>query len=105
MNSPCVHCTRVRDPKNCENKGCKDWQAWFIDRWEAMREHVRAEMETAETTDAGIPLGGQRYAPPHRVREYLQTDPCEHCMCPKDICHAPCPVKSAWTQTKKEAAR
>ena len=38
--SPCLACTRVRDPKNCENKLCREWQAWFIDRWEAMRTSI-----------------------------------------------------------------
>lgn len=100
--SPCLSCTRVRDSKNCENKTCKDWQAWFIDRWESMREHVRAEMETASTTEVGIPLGGERYAHPHRVRAYLDTDPCDRCPCPIDVCHSPCPVKLEWSKKTRE---
>ena len=102
MESPCVHCTRVKDPKNCENKLCKDWQAWFIDRWETMRERVRKEMDSAELTESGIPLGGKQYAHPHRVREYLQSDPCDGCPCPKDLCHRPCPVKNAWLEKRGE---
>ncbi len=35
--SPCRGCARVRDPANCENKLCKEWQAWFVERWDAMR--------------------------------------------------------------------
>lgn len=100
MESPCVHCKRVKDPKNCENKLCKDWQAWFIDRWETMREQVRKEMDTAQLTVCGIPLGGNQYAHPHRVREYLNADPCDQCPCPKDLCHSPCPVKNAWLEKK-----
>ena len=34
---PCKTCTFVKDPKNCENKNCREWVQWFIDRWEAMR--------------------------------------------------------------------
>lgn len=105
MVSPCLHCTRVRDPKNCENKTCKDWQAWFIDRWEAMREHVRAEMENVSIEEVGVPLGGHRYASPHRAQQYLLNDPCNACPCPKDVCHTPCPVKSAWEEKNKEAKR
>lgn len=105
MVSPCLYCTRVRDPKNCENKTCKDWQAWFIDRWESMREYVRAEMGNASTEEAGVPLGGYRYASPHRVLRYLQTDPCNTCPCPKDVCHTPCPVKAAWNEKQKEVKR
>lgn len=44
MESPCLTCTRVKDPKNCENKSCKDWQAWYIGRWEAMRANLRTAM-------------------------------------------------------------
>lgn len=31
--SPCENCTRVQNPKGCENKNCKDWKAWFLHRW------------------------------------------------------------------------
>ena len=32
--SPCVNCTRVADPKDCENKCCRVWSRWFLQRWE-----------------------------------------------------------------------
>ena len=38
--SPCLNCTRVKDPKNCENKNCPVWREWFIRRWEEMRKAV-----------------------------------------------------------------
>ncbi|MBQ3491225.1 MAG: hypothetical protein IJA74_01585 [Oscillospiraceae bacterium] len=31
--SPCEGCTRVAEPKACENKQCKVWKAWFFRRW------------------------------------------------------------------------
>ena len=31
--SPCATCTRVKDPKDCENKQCQTWQKWFLKRW------------------------------------------------------------------------
>ena len=95
MKSPCLDCTRVKDPKNCENKNCKEWQAWFIDRWESMRTYVQAQMEkeNAVATPAKIltthPQG--------------KEDPCDTCPFPKDMCHTPCLVKSAWL--KKEITR
>ena len=98
MNSPCLECTRVRDPQNCENKLCKDWQAWFIDRWETMREHVREEMEQVTAVEIGVPLGGERYPHPDVMREYLDHDPCDRCPCPKDVCHKPCPARIAWLE-------
>ena len=105
MNSPCLTCTRVRDPKKCENKLCKDWQAWFIDRWESMRENIRAEMEKAPVEEIGVPLGGERYASPHRVREYLADDPCSRCLYPKDVCYGHCPSRIAWAEKQNEVIR
>lgn len=105
MKSPCFTCTRVQDPKSCENKTCKDWQAWFIDRWESMREFVRSEMENSPTQEVGVPLGGELYASPHRVREYLDENPCSHCPCFGNVCHTPCPVRVAWDEKRKDAIR
>ena len=100
--SPCLTCTRVRDPKNCEAKTCRDWQAWFIDRWEAMRECVRKDMAQAQLREVGVPLGGHHYAPPHQVTAYLRHDPCD--TCPALRCAQPCPVKKAW-RVQKGAAK
>ena len=105
MNSPCLECTRVRNPQDCENKGCKDWQAWFIDRWEAMRRNVREQMEERTPQEIGVPLGGEHYAHPHRIREYLQQDPCASCLCPKDVCHAPCPARITWAEKQGEVTK
>lgn len=105
MNSPCLYCTRVKEPQNCENKLCKDWQAWFIDRWETIRAQIRAQMETAPVQDIGIPLGGNRYVSPHRMREYLEHDPCDQCLYPKDQCGVPCPTRKRWEEMKKEVKK
>ena len=104
MDSPCLHCIRVKDPKNCENKACKEWQAWFIDRWESMRSFVRAEMEHTETKDVGLPLGGHHYPHPHLIQEYLANHPCDRCPCQKG-CSIPCPVKIAWTKKVTEVRK
>jgi hypothetical protein len=34
---PCLTCTRVEDPENCERKGCQAWREWFLKKWEDMR--------------------------------------------------------------------
>ena len=105
MSSPCLKCTRVKDPQSCENKLCKDWQVWFINRWEAIRNNVRSQMEGTVTQDIGIPLGGERYANPHRIREYLQEDPCRRCLCPKDVCHTPCQTRIVWGEKHNEVRK
>lgn len=35
--SPCLTCTIVKDPVNCENKSCQMWREWFIQRWNELR--------------------------------------------------------------------
>lgn len=32
--SPCLSCTRVKNPSICTIKSCVDWRAWFLPRWE-----------------------------------------------------------------------
>lgn len=105
MNSPCFTCTRVRDPKNCENKLCKDWQSWFIGRWNAMRKALCAEAAQAPVDDIGFPLGGNRYASPHRVRDFLDVNPCRKCVYPADACQMPCKTKLAWSEMQSEVRK
>ena len=40
---PCKTCTRVKEPEKCENKTRKDWQAWFIQRWDEFRKGCGAD--------------------------------------------------------------
>ncbi len=101
--SPCLTCKRVRDPENCENKNCKQWQQWFVARWELLRQYPRRKKEKAELEPLGVPLGGEHYASPHRVREYLGADPCESCVCPSQLCRVPCRIKQSWEEAKGEA--
>ena len=39
--SPCLGCTRVSDPGDCENKTCKAWKAWFLRRWAGIHAYGR----------------------------------------------------------------
>lgn len=99
--SPCLTCTRVPDPRNCENKNCKRWQKWFLARWALIHAYPRKVMEKAELRPEGVNVGGNLYAPPHRVREYLGTDPCKKCLCPRDLCSSPCRGKLEWEKEKE----
>lgn len=100
--SPCLSCQRVRDPGNCENKLCKEWQAWFIARWEAMRAGVRDAMQRKKTVEETISVGGHKYSHPDRVREYLEQNPCRTCACPESLCETPCAVRKAWNEQKEK---
>lgn len=100
--SPCLTCTRVADPRDCENKQCKIWQRWFVDRWELLRSGVRQQAEARTPEPAGVNVGGVRYAMPHQVEDYLHKDPCESCLCSKGLCAAPCRTKRSWEQARKE---
>lgn len=100
MKSPCFTCTRVRDPQNCESKVCKEWREWYIARWEAMRRRIHQQIAGAPTQERGVPLGGRHYEAPHKVRQFLQNDPCNSCYCPKDLCTTPCQLRLAWEKRK-----
>ena len=58
---PCLTCTRVKDPVNCENKLCKDWQAWFLERWESMRRGVQELLKPVACVGE-ISVGGRQYS-------------------------------------------
>ena len=100
--SPCMYCTRVADPRQCEDKNCKTWQAWFIGRWEALRMQPRLRIEKEKPEPEGVCIGGNHYALPHRVDSYLHKDPCDGCLCPRDTCPLPCRRKRAWLQARKD---
>ena len=33
IQNPCLGCTRVADPENCELRRCNQWEKWFLHRW------------------------------------------------------------------------
>lgn len=101
--SPCQYCTRVKDSQNCENKNCTVWRKWFFAQWEQTRKLYRKGMD-ATGKNTGVVLGGQYYCSPHRVTEYLHTDPCEVCKLPRQLCDKPCKQKNQWEQAQKEVA-
>lgn len=100
--SPCLTCTRVKDPQNCENKNCNVWRNWFLMRWEQLRSCARREKDCTVPKPLGVPLGGRHYAAPHQVETYLSTDPCKNCLCPRDLCATPCRVRRNWEQARED---
>ena len=100
--SPCMRCTRVAQPRQCENKDCKAWQSWFIGKWNAMRLQPRLDIEHQPRQPEGVCIGGVVYALPHRVEDYLGKDPCQGCLCPRDLCVLPCRVKRDWLKAKED---
>ena len=101
--SPCMTCTRVKDPRGCDDKDCKAWQEWFTGRWDDLRHQVRVSMETVEEQPVGVNIGGTYYAAPHRVRRYLEQDPCTGCLCPRDLCRLPCKIKRRWLAAREDS--
>ena len=99
--SPCGDCTRVRDPRNCDNKDCMLWRQWYIGRWEAMRSAVRSAMDVAPEK-VGAVVSGTHYAAPNQVELYLRTDPCGGCLCPRDLCKSPCAARKNWDKARQE---
>ena len=100
--SPCLTCTRVPNPRNCENKQCRLWQRWFLARWNLIHTWPRAVMDREDFRPGGVAVGGSLYAHPDEVRRYLATDPCKGCLCPRDLCATPCRRKVTWLEAKEE---
>lgn len=99
--SPCLYCTRVRDPKNCENKLCNEWRIWWIGRWEAMRTIARQHARGKGIQGSPVSVGGTMYHHPDRVREYLMIDPCLQCPWKDGLCPNPCDTKQIWLSEKE----
>ena len=99
--SPCGYCTRVADPRECENKNCMLWRKWYIDRWDAMRAAVRVHMDVPGQP-VGVCVSGTHDAAPHQVTAYLEADPCESCLCPRSLCTTPCRTRISWDRARQE---
>ena len=101
MNCPCANCCRVPDPRQCEDKNCRLWRRWFVEKWDHLRMTTRLEKERQECQPEGECIGGVYYALPHRIDSYLNTDPCESCQCPRDLCVIPCRMKRNWLSARE----
>ena len=102
--SPCVGCTRVADPENCENKSCNLWRSWFLTRWALLHSYPRRQME-APRESLGVGVGGRTYAHPVQVRDYLHKDPCRGCACGADLCRTPCRARQHWARAHGEVGQ
>ena len=100
--SPCLRCSRVADPAACEDKNCVAWRKWFVGKWDEMRIAPRLAAEHRPKEPEGVVIGGVRYALPHRVRSYLEKDPCRECLCPRDLCVLPCRMKRDWLKARED---
>jgi hypothetical protein len=73
LNSPCLGCTRVKHPDDCENKQCPSWRSWFLHSWEQLRTRFARGKDPA-----------------------LLADPCKTCQFPRQTCKTPCPKRLGW---------
>ena len=102
MNSPCLRCARVACPRDCEDKNCRAWRQWFVEKWDTLRVQPRLKIEKTKPEPEGVNIGGVVYALPHRVTGYLEKDPCVGCLCPRDLCVVPCRVKRSWIKARED---
>lgn len=105
VKSPCLTCTRVKNPSNCENKLCNDWQNWFIERWDEMRASIYSEAMPLVVDRSAIMVGGYKYSHPDYVRRFLQHKPCLNCDCPAELCKEPCAMLVVWEAMKEKAVK
>lgn len=100
---PCQTCRRVRDPRNCENKLCKEWQTWFIDRWDTMRRMVMEQAHGKGVQGKPISVGGTKYHHPDHVRDFIEIDPCLQCAWRDGLCQNACETKQTWLASREES--
>ena len=98
-HSPCFTCTRVPDPRACDNKECRPWRQWFIDRWALIHAYGQLNLPTLDPcakhdTESSRGL--------KRTIQQTGKDPCEECICPKDFCAVPCKSKRMWQEQKED---
>ena len=99
---PCETCQRVRDPKDCENKLCREWRAWFIDRWETMRTNIKHDDCEVSIRADTVSVGGTKYHHPDQVRKFMATNPCLHCIRSNGLCVRTCQVKKTWNEEREK---
>lgn len=46
--SPCLTCTRVKDPEACRGLKCPIWQTWWLEKWEAIRRFLLPRLKQKE---------------------------------------------------------
>ena len=103
--SPCINCTHVLDPENCDNKRCTAWRRWFVERWDSIRSIPREQVDQAKPQYVGVALGGNVYAAPQQIDAYLKKDPCSGCRLAGKLCMQPCRTKRVWKRIKEELNR
>ena len=102
LPAPCRRCTRVTDPRKCENQKCTVWRSWFRESWGEIRAYPRRQMDTAKTLPLGVRIGGRYYLHPDHLRAHCKKDPCVGCESPCELCKTPCRMKKNWEQIRKE---
>lgn len=50
-SKPCLNCTRVKRPKDCNLKGCGAWKNWWIEKWDELRSKCFPGEERTEEDD------------------------------------------------------
>ena len=100
--SPCKTCRRVKNPRECENKNCRQWRDWFVKSWDQARMAPVLQREKNSIGPEGVTICGRTYVLPHKIREYLQHSPCDSCPMPRELCTSPCPARRAWDESRKE---
>ena len=104
--SPCISCTRVADASKCEYKRCLDWQEWFVNRWDSVRNDVRRKTAQKCFVESDtISVGGYKYTHPNHIRRFLQNKPCDDCDYKDGPCEEPCTVLVLWETMKKKVTK
>lgn len=89
--SPCDSCPSRNGP--CPGKDCDRWQIRYRYRQKQINAYAKQLVESTAIEKRNV----WTYPRPDEVRRYLQTNPCEKCMC-RNFCKGNCAVKRKWLQ-------
>ena len=90
--SPCDTCSQCT-----ASNGCEAWRIRYLYRQKQINAYAKKIAGRIPTQ----PREKFLYEHPDLIRNWIETDPCERCMC-REWCNGSCPRKDAWKKAKEE---
>lgn len=97
--SPCESCPR-NNTRQCSGKDCQPWLIRYRYRQKKINAYARKLAGDIRPQSGSVWV----YPHPDEVRRYLDTDPCDSCMC-RNWCDEICPKKAAWWNDRMKIIR
>lgn len=88
--NPCDKCERCTS-----SAGCQEWEIYYRYRQKQINAKARIIASRQKTADPVKNSAVFAYPHPDEARRYLDTNPCDTCMC-RDWCDQICKVRADW---------